>query len=208
MLLLTFKAGPNLYAIEAAQVVELVPRVTLRSIPHAPEVLAGLLSYRGRIVPVIDLGLLLGRAACPDRLSTRIILVKKTPGDENCGKPDGSRSVHDGDPLPHGPAQGPSLLGLIAEEVSDLASVESEQLRPAPVGFPQAPYLGAIVQTDRGILQVLIIEKVRDTVLRDGVSGQETAVNPESVAEECRMWDFKARESETLESGDESGGDA
>src|SRR4051812_23556435 len=85
MLLLTFTAGANRFAVDVARVVELVPKVELRPIPHAPAFLAGLLGYRGRVVPVIDLGLLLGASACPDRLSTRIILVNDAPGDHNRG---------------------------------------------------------------------------------------------------------------------------
>src|ERR1700730_14010062 len=83
MLLLTFTAGMNRYAVDVTRVVELVPRVELRLIPHAPAFLAGLLSYRGKVVPVIDLGLLLNVAPCRDCLSTRIILVNDTPDDHN-----------------------------------------------------------------------------------------------------------------------------
>ena len=85
MLLLTFKAGANRYAIDVARVIELVPRVELRTIPHAPSFLAGLLGYRGKVIPVIDLGLLLNSAPCRDCLSTRIILVNDAPGDHNSG---------------------------------------------------------------------------------------------------------------------------
>ena len=83
MLLLTFTAGTNRYAIDVTRVVEVVPRVELRKIPHAPAFLAGLLGYRGEVVPVIDLGLLLDAAPCRDCLSTRIILVNDSPGDHN-----------------------------------------------------------------------------------------------------------------------------
>ena len=83
MLLLTFTAGANRYAVDVARVVEVVPRVELRKIPHAPAFLAGLLGYRGKVVPVIDLGLLLGVAPCQDCLSTRIILVNDSPDDHN-----------------------------------------------------------------------------------------------------------------------------
>ena len=84
MLLLTFTAGAHRYAVDVARVVELVPRVELRDVPHAPASLAGLLGYRGQVVPVIDLGVLLGAAPCQDRLSTRIILVNDAPRDQNC----------------------------------------------------------------------------------------------------------------------------
>ena len=56
-----------------------------RSIPHAPSFLAGLLGFRGKVIPVIDLGLLLSSVPCRDCLSTRIILVNDAPGDHNSG---------------------------------------------------------------------------------------------------------------------------
>jgi len=167
MLLLTFTAGPNRYAIDVARVVELVPRVALRSIPHAPVFLAGLLGYRGKIVPVIDLGLLLGAAPCRDRLSTRIILVNDARGDHNRGKQDRDESVQDCGQSPPDREQEPTLLGLVAEEVSDLTHASSEQLLPAPVRSPQAPYLDGIVQTDQGILQLIAVDKVRDVLVQE-----------------------------------------
>ena len=81
MLLLTFKAGANRYAIDVARIIELVPHVELTTIPHAPSFLAGLLGFRGSVIPVIDLGLLLNSVPCRDCLSTRIILVNDAPGD-------------------------------------------------------------------------------------------------------------------------------
>src|SRR5207302_1737530 len=59
MLLLVFRVAEDAYAIEAGRVVEVVPRVALRRLPHAPEALAGVFRYRGRVVPVIELGVLL-----------------------------------------------------------------------------------------------------------------------------------------------------
>ncbi len=123
MLILTFTAGGNRYAVDVARVVELVPRVELRIMPHAPGFLAGFLGYRGQVVPVIDLGLLLGAGACPDRLSTRIILVNHAPEDHNQSGDD----------------RAGKLLGLIAEQVSDLTRVQPEQVAPAPCNCPRPP---------------------------------------------------------------------
>ena len=133
MLLLTFIAGANRYAIDVARVVELVPKVELRSIPHAPPYLAGLLGYRGKVVPVIDLGLLMGTAPCRDCLSTRIILVNDAPGDHNHGKDDPDDSSENRRRSPANPMPDSSLLGLIGEQVSDLTYVQREQLVPSPV---------------------------------------------------------------------------
>ncbi len=80
MLLLTFTVAGEPYALDVASVVELVPRVPLRAVPHAPAYLVGLLEYRGEVVPVIDLGLLLASTPSGERLSTRIILVAAAQG--------------------------------------------------------------------------------------------------------------------------------
>jgi chemotaxis-related protein WspB len=149
MLLLTFTAAGEHYALDVSGVIELVPRVELRAIPHAPAFLAGLLGYRGEVVPVIDLGLLLGSSPCADRLSTRIILVKSAPGGQNRGY--GTRDAD------RGPER---LLALIAEKVSDLIEVAAEQVVPAPVHLPQAPYLDAIARTDRGFVPMIAVEKL------------------------------------------------
>jgi chemotaxis-related protein WspB len=142
MLLLTFLVHGEPYALDVAGVIELVPRVELRAIPHAPAYLAGLLGYRGEVVPVIDLGLLLGSSPGADRLSTRIILVKSTPDAQNRG----------------GDAR---VLGLIAERVIDLVEVAPEQVAPAPVHLARAPYLGAIARTDRGFAPLIEAAELR-----------------------------------------------
>ena len=65
--------------------------------------LAGLLRYRGGVVPVVDLGCCWAAAACRDRLDTRIILV------------DAGR----------GGAAG--LVGLVAEQVNDVRPVDESR---------------------------------------------------------------------------------
>jgi chemotaxis-related protein WspB len=183
MLLLTFTAGVNRYAIDVTRVVELVPRVELRKIPHAPASLAGLLGFRGKVVPVIDLSVLLDSTPCRDCLSTRIILVNDTADDHN-------PLNHGRDDLPEGSAIGRarqerrlSLLGLIAEQVSDLTYTRPEQVVTAPVWLPQTPYLGAIVQTDQGIVQLIVVEKVREASLQAFHSGQDGALESKSESD-------------------------
>jgi chemotaxis-related protein WspB len=149
MLLLTFTLAGEPYALDVAAVIELVPRVELRAIPHAPACLAGLLGYRGEVVPVIDLGLLLGSSPSTDRLSTRIILVKSAPGGQNRGDE------------PRDPAGGDArILGLIAERVIDLVPVGPEQVAPAPMHLPQAPYLDSVARIEGGFVPLIAISKL------------------------------------------------
>ena len=166
MLLLTFVVGANRYAIDVARVVEVVPSVELRSVPHGPPYLAGLLGYRGKVVPVIDLGLLMGAAPCRNCLSTRIILVNDAPGGHNQGKDDLDDSSENRRRWPSNPVPASSLLGLIGEQVSDLTKVQREQLVPSPIQLLHAPFLDATVQTNQGIVQMILVERVRDASLR------------------------------------------
>lgn len=180
MLLLTFTAGPNRYAIDVARIAEIVPRVKLRSVPHAPAFLAGLLGYRGHVVPVIDLCLLLDVAPCRDCLSTRIILVRGAPDDHKQSNPDRDDSGKNIDGPRPDRAQPSDLLGLIAECVSDLTDAQPEQVMPFPVSLPEVPYLGSVVQTDQGIVQLIAVERVRDATLRSSFSIEDTALDSRS----------------------------
>jgi chemotaxis-related protein WspB len=177
MLLLTFTAGPNRYAIDVVRIVELVPRVELRSIPHAPAFLAGLLGYRGEIVPVIDLCLLLDVAPCRDCLSTRIILVRDAPDDHNQSKPDRGVTGEDIGASRPDRVRPSDLLGLIAEHVSDLTYAQLEHVMPVPVSLPEAPYLGSVIQTDQGIVQLIAVERVRGATLRSPFVVEDAALD-------------------------------
>jgi chemotaxis-related protein WspB len=165
MLILTFTAGANRYAIDVMRVVEVVPKVELRKIPHAPLILAGFLGYRGKVVPVLDLGLLLGVAPCQEWLSTRIILVNDASGNRH-HRDQSNDTSQDGDGARGSGKLDPDLLGLVAECVNDLTYIQSEQIIPAPVLLPQTPYLGAMIQTDQGIVQFIVVEQLRATPLR------------------------------------------
>jgi chemotaxis-related protein WspB len=178
MLLLTFKAGTNRYAIDVVRVIELVPNVELTAIPHAPSFLVGLLGFRGKVVPVIDLGLLLNSVPCRDCLSTRIILVNDASGDHNSAT-DSPALVGTGHPNSRkAPARDARLLGLIGEQVSDLTYVQPDQLAPAPVQLRQMSFLDAIVQTEEGIIQLIAVERIREAALGDSILDQGTPANP------------------------------
>jgi chemotaxis-related protein WspB len=143
MLLLVFRVAGEPYAVEAGRVVEVVPRVELRALPHAPGELAGLFRYRGRVVPVIDLGVLLGGGPCASRLSTRIVLVDgRTPGSEAA-----KGEAH-------------ARFGLIAEHVSDVRRVDDDRVVPASALLGGNPHLGPIASTDEGLIPLLDVDRI------------------------------------------------
>lgn len=128
MLFILFKLGKEQYALETAQVVEVVPRLPLRPQAGTPAYVAGLFNYHGTVVPVLDLGMLNCGTPCSERLSTRIILVNYT--------------------LKNGVRK---ILGLIAESVTDAVKKEACEFSAVGVVTEQTAYLGTIA-LDEGIM--------------------------------------------------------
>src|SRR5262245_31084152 len=75
MLVLTCQVEGQRYAVDPRGVVEVTPRVGLRPVAGAPDWVAGLCVYRGRITPVIDLAYLTTGRPCPVRWSNRILFL-------------------------------------------------------------------------------------------------------------------------------------
>src|SRR3569833_1863945 len=78
-LFLLLRLGADRYAIDAGCVVEVLPIVRLKNIPCAPSGVAGMLSFRGSAIPVVDLGLIALDLASPSRLMMRIVIVRYEP---------------------------------------------------------------------------------------------------------------------------------
>ena len=134
MLFLIFRLGPDRYALDANEIVEVLPRVTLKALPSTPPWVAGVFDYRGQMVPVIDLAALaLGRPAT-DHVSTRTILITY-PADEG-----------------HGLAQ-PQILGVIAEHANRTLRRDAADFHASGVQTPDAPYLGPVATDADGLLQ-------------------------------------------------------
>jgi chemotaxis-related protein WspB len=136
MLFLIFQLGTDRYAIEAAQVVEVLPLVNTKRIPHLPPGVAGLFDYHGAPVPLIDLTeLALGKPS-QKWMSTRIILVNYL---EKSGKG--------------------QLLGFLAEHVTETIHFRKEDFRDSGVAA-EVPYLGAVVNDAGGIVQKIGIQSL------------------------------------------------
>ncbi len=130
MLFLQFQLGKDRYALESSEVVEVLPLLGIKRIPHAPEGVVGAFNYRGKPVPVIDLSALaLGR---PARLhmSTRIIVVR-------C--PGANREQH--------------LLGLVAERTTETVRRDPAEFAGTGVITAAAPYLGPVATGTAGLVQ-------------------------------------------------------
>ena len=138
MLLLQFQAGKDRYGLDIAPIIEVIPMVFCRPLPHADPAVAGLFNYHGTMVPVIDLTILLtGEPSCP-LFSTRIIMV------DYQGRDDQNHP-----------------LGLLAERVTETVFYRKEDLQPAGIAVEGASYLGdLLIQADGGMIQHITIERL------------------------------------------------
>ena len=144
MLFLLFQLGKEYYALDTAQIAEVLPLVSIKRIPLAPPGVAGVFECRGVPVPAIDLSqLVLGRPAeC--RLSTRMIVVRY-PGDNG--------EAH--------------LLGLVAEKATEMMRREPADFVESGVNSAGAPYLGPVVTDARGLVQWVDVSKLLPETVRN-----------------------------------------
>ncbi len=81
MQLLTFTLGQQQYGIDTRNIVEVLPFISANPTPQQGEEVRGLIRYRGKLVPVIDLCQLISNRPCQLRLGTRTVVVKTTPAE-------------------------------------------------------------------------------------------------------------------------------
>lgn len=104
---ISFTVGGADFALDAGQVEEVFFCREVVRVPHAPPHLLGLVNLRGQVLPVMDLGLRLGRrAAGPVQREAIVVEV-----------PDQA---------------GPWRLGLLVDRLLDLQEVETQGVSPPP----------------------------------------------------------------------------
>lgn len=152
MQLLTFTVGAEVYAVASRLVVEVLPLVPARPIPHMPPFVRGIFSYRGRIVPLVDLGLLLLGRPLHERLSTRVIVID-LPGDARGERPAVSR------------------LGMVAENVVSFCTADAATPSLPAWHMPDAPYLGRVLRIEGRTVQLIATEHLLPPALAAALTG-------------------------------------
>ena len=141
MLMLVFAVADVQYAMPCTHVVEVIPRVDLAVIPHAPKFVVGTLNFRGTPVPVIDLSLMVGDDPSANRLHTRIIVVNV-------------------------PLQGkePAQFAIVAEKVTETANYELEQFIDSGIRVAELPFLAGVMTVDTATWQLIDLERLAEVI--------------------------------------------
>jgi purine-binding chemotaxis protein CheW len=124
------------YAFEAPLVTEVVRLGPLTRLPAAPSFLLGVFTHRGEVLPVLDIGQLVGHTAVPIRPSTRAALV-------HCG---------------------PWKVAVVSESVEGLVVIPRRALEPPPAeSTGVAEFLSAVGRDRHGTVAILDLARLVET---------------------------------------------
>ncbi|MCA9286574.1 MAG: chemotaxis protein CheW [Phycisphaerales bacterium] len=151
--LLLVRAAGTLHALPIETVREVVPVVEHRRVPGVPDWLLGIFGVRGSLLPLVDLGLLLGGDAVRRTRLSRIVIV------------------HTG-----GEAR---FLGLVVDEIEGLERAVGGAA-PCHPGFEsdQTRHLGPILVVAGQTAQVLRLERVLTEEQRRVLFAREESGSP------------------------------
>jgi chemotaxis-related protein WspB len=148
-----FSIGDDRYAIAINEVAVIAPFVKLKSMPSLPEYAAGLMNYRGDLVPVIDLCQLLISRPCSRILSTRIIIttIKSVSG------------------------EGDVEIGFLVENATGTFSADDVEFIESGMKNPEMPFIGPIANDNEGMITKITPQDIFEKI-------DERLFFPESVS--------------------------
>ena len=155
MIFILFRGGRETLAMDVERVVEVVPLLTVRKVPHVPGYVLGVMNYRGTAVPVIDFSAL--HSGTPSRrvLSTRIVIVR-------FGGPEGTER----------------MIGLAGERVTETIRADREEFQPPGIRSETNRFLGDILVSGSGTIQLVEPEAILTPEAFDMLLAGGTAAKP------------------------------
>ena len=99
-----FRVGVGLYALDIMRIKEIIRPQKLTAVPKAPAFIEGVIDLRGAVIPVVDLRKRFDQPLPPVDRKTRVIICAVT------GR----------------------IIGLVADEVTEVHTYRRQQIFPAP----------------------------------------------------------------------------
>jgi purine-binding chemotaxis protein CheW len=151
---LTFRLGEEVFALDIAQVREVLDYTPITRVPRMPEFMRGVINLRGSVVPVVDLRQKFGMSATERTVNTCIVIAEVAIEGER------------------------TLLGALADSVQEVIDLEPGQIEPPPrIGASvRTEFIRGMGKRDAGFVIILDVDRV--------FSGDELALVQETgVAE-------------------------
>lgn len=136
---LTFTLSDEQYGVDILKVKEIRGWEALREIHDVPDYVKGVLDFRGRITPIVDLRIRFGMSDVEYKPTTVIIVLSSAKEDD--------------------------LMGVVVDSVSDVLSVKADQIKPAPKMGSRinTDYVIGMVSEQDGMVMLLDSDKLVDT---------------------------------------------
>lgn len=128
--LVLFSLGKEEYAVSISQVKEIIQYKEVTKLPNTPTYLEGIISLRGKIIPVVDLAMRLG-LTIPKRSDKRALIIE-TVGRE---------------------------LGIVVDEVTEVIRLQDSDIEPPPMATGNG-YIRGIGKEGNRLLILLDVDKL------------------------------------------------
>ncbi len=138
---LTFYIAGEEYAVGILRVREILEYDTLTRVPKTPAYIRGVINLRGNVVPVIDLAVKFGLGPSEvTKLTCVVILEVELDGE-------------------------PTIMGVLADSVSQVIELASDDIQPAPSFGTQikVDYLLGMGQSGKKFVLILDVDRVLST---------------------------------------------
>ncbi|PKN59661.1 MAG: chemotaxis protein CheW [Deltaproteobacteria bacterium HGW-Deltaproteobacteria-11] len=153
---LTFKLQEELYAVDVANIREILDFTTVTKVPNTPDFMRGVINLRGSVVPVIDMRLKFGLPETEKTVDTCVVVMEISL---------------DGQAV---------ILGSLADAVQEVLEIEPDQIEPAPkIGTRlKTEFIRGMGKHDDKFIMILDIDKIFsfeeiDALQDESVSNQE-----------------------------------
>ncbi|WP_255448563.1 chemotaxis protein CheW [Telmatospirillum sp. J64-1] len=135
---LTLGLGGEIFALESAQVREVLDMVELTEVPGARSFVKGLVNVRGKVVPVVDLKTKFDMPALPPTEDSRIVVIEVSRNGED------------------------SMVGVLTDRVLEVTELPQATLEDVPrVGMTWQPdFIRAIGKRDGDFVIVMDIAAI------------------------------------------------
>lgn len=127
--LVTFHLGALWIGIDIHEVQEIIRLRNLTVVPHAPDMVRGVVNLRGDVITIVDLRCVLNLGATPINETTQNVIVRN--GDE--------------------------MIGILVDRVGDVVFAHEDSIEPAPGNLEAriGEYVDRVHKTDNALLCIL-----------------------------------------------------
>jgi purine-binding chemotaxis protein CheW len=133
---LTFRLGAEVFALDIADVTEILEYRTLTRVPMMPRFIRGVLNLRGRVVPVVDLSTRFGQAPTELARRTSVVIVET----------------------------GQAAFGILVDAVNEVAHFGPDDIEPAPSfgAGSRSDFVQGMARRSGDFITVLSVEGLLD----------------------------------------------